>query len=330
MAETGTKKKILLEFEKPLAEIYDKIAELETLAREQNLNLDKEISEMKERAAVTERKTFQSLSPSQIVQVARHQLRPSTLDYIRLIFTDFVELKGDRLFGDDPAIVGGLAFLAQQPVAIIGHQKGHDTRENIYRNFGMPQPEGYRKALRIMRTAEKFGFPLITLIDTPGAFPGLGAEERGQAEAIAHNLLEMSQLQTPILSIVTGEGGSGGALGIAVANKVLMLAYAVYSVISPEACGSILWRNAAQAETAASALKITAPDLLKLKIIDGIIPEPQGGAHNNHEAAAQNLRQEIEKFLAEYKTKATAEITAERYDKFRQMGFFKTAVDNIY
>ncbi|MDR1452641.1 MAG: acetyl-CoA carboxylase carboxyltransferase subunit alpha [Candidatus Margulisbacteria bacterium] len=324
MAENiGEKKKILLDFEKPVAEIYEAIAELEAMSRAQKINVDKEIAALKKRAAQKEKEIFAALTPLNIVQISRHQLRPSALDYIGLLFTDFVEQKGDRLFGDDPAIVGGIAFFQGQNVAVIGHQKGHDTKENIYRNFGMPQPEGYRKALRIMRVAERFNFPIITLVDTPGAFPGLGAEERGQAEAIARNLLEMSRLKVPVLAIITGEGGSGGALGLAVADQVLMLEYATYSVITPEACGSILWRDPAQAEAAAKALKITAPDLLKLKIIDGIIPEPWGGAHNDHAAAAQNLGQAIAAFLQNYSDKTTDEITAERYNKFRNVGFFK-------
>ncbi|MDR2429085.1 MAG: acetyl-CoA carboxylase carboxyltransferase subunit alpha [Candidatus Margulisbacteria bacterium] len=324
MAEnTGAKKKVLLDFEKPVAEIYEAIAELEAMSKAQNINVDKEIAALKKRAAQKEKEIFAALTPLNIVQISRHQLRPSTLDYIGQLFTDFVEQKGDRLFGDDPAIVGGFAFFQGQTVAVVGHQKGHDTKENIYRNFGMPQPEGYRKALRIMRMAERFNFPIITLVDTPGAFPGLGAEERGQAEAIARNLLEMSRLKAPVLSIITGEGGSGGALGLAVANQVLMLEYATYSVISPEACGSILWRDPAQAEAAAKALKITAPDLLKLKIIDGIIPEPRGGAHNDYAAAARHLSEAIAAFLQNYSGKTADEITAERYNKFRGMGFFK-------
>ncbi|GBR72949.1 acetyl-CoA carboxyltransferase subunit alpha [Candidatus Termititenax aidoneus] len=323
MAEnTGEKKKILLDFEKPVAEIYDAIAELEAMSRAQNINVDKEIAALKKRAAEKAQEIFASLTPLNIVQISRHQLRPNTLDYIRLLFTDFVEQKGDRLFGDDPAVVGGIAFYQGQNVAVIGHQKGHDTKENIYRNFGMPQPEGYRKALRIMRTAERFNFPIITFVDTPGAFPGLGAEERGQAEAIARNLLEMSKLKVPVLAIITGEGGSGGALGIAVANQILMLEYATYSVISPEACGSILWRDPAQAEAAAKALKITAPDLLKLKLIDGIISEPQGGAHNDHEVAAQKISQAIAAFLQNYSGCPADEIAAERYNKFRGLGIF--------
>lgn len=321
MAEV--KKKISLEFEKPITELYDKITELEGISREQNIDLSNEIEQMKKRAAQLEEKIFQNLTPIQIVQISRHQLRPGTLDYINLLFTDFVELKGDRVYADDPAIVGGFAFYNGQNIAIIGHQKGHDTKDNIYRNFGMPHPEGYRKSLRIMSLAEKFGFPVITLIDTPGAYPGIGAEERGQAEAIAKNLQEMSKLKVPVLSIVTGEGGSGGALGIAVANHVAMLEHAIYSVISPEACGSILWRDSGQAELAANALKLTAQDLLKLKIIDEIIPEPKGGAHNDHTLTGQNLSKIIEKFLKNYANKKADEITTERYNKFRAMGFFK-------
>jgi acetyl-CoA carboxylase carboxyl transferase subunit alpha len=316
------KKKLLLEFEKPIYELHEKIEQLETLSKEQDVDMTKEIKNMRERASELEEKIYENLSPLQILQIARHQYRPTTLDYIKLLFHDFVELKGDRCFADDPAIVGGFCSLDGQSVMVLGHQKGQDTKENIRRNFGMPQPEGYRKALRLMKLAEKFNIPIITFVDTPGAFPGLGGEERGQAEAIAHNLREMSALKVPVISIITGEGGSGGAIGIAVANKVLMLQYSVYSVISPEGCASILWRDATKADLAAKAQKITAPDLLELKVIDGIIPEPAGGAHRDYATIAQNMKKALQGFLTEYKKMPPTDIVDGRYKKFRNLGLF--------
>ncbi len=315
-------KKIILEFEKPLYELYEKIKELETLAESQGMDMSKELAVMKKRAADLEKKVYSNLSPIQILQIARHQYRPNTLAYIKLIFNDFVELKGDRCFSDDPALVGGIASLGEKTVVVIGHQKGRDTKENLKRNFGMAQPEGYRKALRLMKLAERFNFPVITFVDTPGAYPGLGGEERGQAEAIAKNLKEMSHLKVPVMAIITGEGGSGGAIGIAVADRVCMLEYSVYSVISPEGCASILWHDASKAGLAAEKMKMTAADLLSLKIIDKIIPEPHGGAHNDLINAAENLKKEIELFLKEFGGLPAEELTENRYKKFRQMGRF--------
>jgi acetyl-CoA carboxylase carboxyl transferase subunit alpha len=257
------------------------------------------------------------------VQLARHPQRPFALDYIERIFTDFQEIHGDRAFGDDQAIVTGFAFLGDQSIFVIGHQKGRDTKENIKRNFGMSNPEGYRKALRVMKMAEKFKKPIITFIDTPGAYPGLGGEERGQSEAIARNLLEMAKLRVPIVAVVTGEGGSGGALGIGVANKILILENSVYSVISPEGCAAILWNDRARMQEAAEAMKMTAPDLLELKIVDEIVPEPEGGAHLNHDLAAQNLKKALEKNLKALMTMSPTALEAQRYEKFRAMGVFQ-------
>jgi acetyl-CoA carboxylase carboxyl transferase subunit alpha len=256
--------------------------------------------------------------------LARHPQRPYTLDYINLIFTDWSEIHGDRAFGDDPAIVCGLARFHGEEVMVIGHQKARDTKQKVYRNFGMPNPEGYRKALRVMRMAEKFHRPIFTFVDTPGAYPGLGAEERGQAEAIARNLLEMARLRVPIVTTITGEGGSGGALAIAVADTVLMMENSVYSVISPEGCASIMWRDAAKKETAAQALKITARDLKQMAIIDDIIPEPEGGAHTDHEAASALLSGALSMHLATLKGLSPDELVARRYDKFRNIGQFFT------
>ena len=257
------------------------------------------------------------------VQLARHPQRPFTLDYVQRIFTDFHEIHGDRAFGDDNAIVTGFAYLGEQPVFVVGQQKGRDTKENIKRNFGMPNPEGYRKALRIMKMAEKFNKPVITFIDTPGAYPGLGAEERGQSEAIARNLLEMAKLKAPIVAVIIGEGGSGGALGIGVANKVLMLENSVYSVISPEGCAAILWNNREMIQQASEVLRLTAQDLLSFKIVDEIVPEPEGGAHLNHESAALNLKKALEKNLRGLMGLSPKALEDQRYQKFRAMGVFQ-------
>ncbi|MBI5399579.1 acetyl-CoA carboxylase carboxyltransferase subunit alpha [Candidatus Saganbacteria bacterium] len=265
---------------------------------------------------------FNNLTPLQIVQIARQIQRPTTLDYINCIFTDFVELHGDRNFGDDPALVAGLAKLDGCSVAVMGHQKGKSTKENLARNFGMANPEGYRKALRIMRIAERNHKPIISLIDTPGAYCGIGAEERGQAEAIAKNLREMTELTIPFVTVITGEGGSGGALGIGMGNRVLMLEYSIYSVISPEGCASILFRDAKRANDAALAMKITAPDLLKLGVIDEIIKEPPGGAHNDVQQSASNIKSAIIKHLGPLLSLSQRELIADRYNKFRKMGFF--------
>src|SRR5919197_1640941 len=276
-----------LDFEQPLLELEIRIAALQ--ATDDPAQAD-EIARLQERLDRQRQRTYASLTPWQRTQLARHPKRPHTRDWCKLLLDDFTELHGDRLFRDDPAIVGGLARFEGRSVVVMGHQKGRDTREKIARNFGMPHPEGYRKALRLMQLAEKFGKPVITFIDTPGAYPGIGAEERGQAEAIARNLREMAGLRTPIVAVVTGEGGSGGALALGVADRVFMLEHAIYSVISPEGCAAILWEGARRARDAAEVLRITAPDLLKLGVIDAVIAEPPGGAHRNWEKAAEELR----------------------------------------
>ena len=313
-----------LEFEKPLLELENRIAELR--ASEEPLEARDEIAKLEERLARQQQRVYSSLTAWQRAQIARHPKRPHTLDLVNLLLGDWVELHGDRVFGDDKAIVGGLATFDGEPVVLIGHQKGRDTRENIARNFGMPHPEGYRKALRLMQLAGKFGKPIITFIDTPGAYPGLGAEERGQAEAIARNLREMAGLPTPVICVVTGEGGSGGALAIGVGNRVLMLEYAIYSVISPEGCAAILWGDAAKAPEAAELMRVTAPDLLKLGVIDAIVPEPIGGAHRNWEATAASLRAALRDQLWQLKSKSEAELIEERHEKFRRIGVFEEIV----
>lgn len=264
-----------------------------------------------------------NLTPWEITQLARHPLRPYTLDYVKLIFEDFIELHGDRRFADDKAMIAGLAFFKKESVVVIGHQKGRTTREKIERNFGMANPEGYRKALRIMKLGEKFGLPIISFVDTPGAYPGIGAEERGQAEAIAYNLREMARLKVPIIVIVIGEGGSGGALGIGVGDKVYMLEYSIYSVISPEGCAAILWKNQSAVEESARNLKLTAKDLLSLGVIDEIIPEPLGGAHSNYEEMAERISEYIEKGLKELKKIPPDKLVKKRIEKFRKMGVFE-------
>ncbi len=310
-----------LEFERPLLELENRIAELR--ASDDAQAARDEIGRLDERLKRLQQKVYRSLTPWQRAQLARHPKRPHTLDLFRLLLEDFVELHGDRVFGDDKAIVGGLARFEGDAVVAIGHQKGRDTRENIARNFGMPHPEGYRKALRLMELGAKFRKPIITFIDTPGAYPGLGAEERGQAEAIARNLREMAGLGTPIVCVVTGEGGSGGALAIGVANRVLMLEHAIYSVISPEGCAAILWGESAKAPEAAELMRITAPDLLRLGVIDGIVPEPTGGAHRNWEETAENLRGPLRDALWELRSRTPEELVAERYGKFRKIGVFE-------
>ncbi|MGH7364876.1 MAG: acetyl-CoA carboxylase carboxyltransferase subunit alpha [Candidatus Rokuibacteriota bacterium] len=313
-----------LEFEKPLLELENRIAELRTA--EDPLVARDEIARLEERLARQQQRVYSGLTAWQRTQIARHPKRPHTLDLVNLLLEDWVELHGDRVFGDDKAIVGGLASFDGEPVVVIGHQKGRDTRENIARNFGMPHPEGYRKALRLMQLAAKFGKPIIALIDTPGAYPGLGAEERGQAEAIARNLREMAGLPTPVICVVTGEGGSGGALAIGVGNRVLMLEYAIYSVISPEGCAAILWGDAAKAPEAAELMRVTAPDLLKLGVIDAVVPEPVGGAHRNWEATAASLRAALRDQLWQLKSKSEAELIEERHEKFRRIGVFEETV----
>ena len=310
-----------LDFEQPLIDLETRIAALQE--GEDPAQARDEIAKLEERLARLRQRTYASLTAWQRTQIARHPKRPHTRDLCRLLFDDFVELHGDRVFGDDAAIVGGLARFEGYGVVVIGHQKGRDTREKIARNFGMPHPEGYRKALRLMQLAERFGKPVITFIDTPGAFPGIGAEERGQAEAIARNLRAMAALRTPLVAIVTGEGGSGGALAIGMGNRVLMLQYAVYSVISPEGCAAILWGDAAKAPEAAELMRITAPDLLRLGVIDGIVEEPVGGAHRDWDATAATLRGVLRNALADLRTKSPDAVVAERHEKFRRMGVFE-------
>jgi acetyl-CoA carboxylase carboxyl transferase subunit alpha len=313
-----------LEFEKPVLELENRIAELR--ASEDSVAARDEIAKLEERLARLQQRVYSGLTAWQRTQIARHPKRPHTLDLVNLLLENWVELHGDRVFGDDKAIVGGLATFDGEAVVVIGHQKGRDTRENIARNFGMPHPEGYRKALRLMQLAAKFGKPIITLIDTPGAYPGLAAEERGQAEAIARNLREMAGLPTPVICVVTGEGGSGGALALGVGNRVLMLEYAIYSVISPEGCAAILWGEAAKASEAAELMRVTAPDLLKLGVIDAIVPEPVGGAHRNWDATAASLREALREQLWQLRSKSEAELIEERQEKFRRIGVFEETV----
>jgi acetyl-CoA carboxylase carboxyl transferase subunit alpha len=312
-----------LEFEQPLLELELRIAALTALDDPTRAD---EIAKLEERLDRLRQRTYAGLSAWQRTQLARHPKRPHTRDWCKLLLEDFLELHGDRVYGDDAAIVGGLARFESQSVVVIGHQKGRDTREKIARNFGMPHPEGYRKALRLMELAAKFAKPIITFIDTPGAYPGLGAEERGQAEAIARNLRRMASLPVPLIVVVTGEGGSGGALAIGMGNRVLMLEYSVYSVISPEGCAAILWGDAGRAPDAAEAMRTTAPELLRLGIIDGIVPEPVGGAHRDWERAAENLRVTLREQLWTLRDKSREELVSERYEKFRRMGVFEEGV----
>lgn len=310
-----------LDFEKPIYELESKIEEMRQY--EGDLDIKDEISKLESKVFSLKKSIFDNLTRWQRVQLARHPERPYTLDYINMMTTDFIELHGDRHYGDDKAIVGGLAKLDGQKVMIIGHQKGRDTKSNVYRNFGMPNPEGYRKALRLMKLAEKFNIPVITLLDTPGAFPGLEAEERGQAEAIAKNLFEMSKLRVPIIIVIIGEGASGGALGIGVGDRILMLENTWYSVISPESCSSILWRSWDYKEQAAEALKLTAPDLLEQKIIDRIIPEPLGGAHKNYNEIADTLKSILLEELADLMKIKPDKLVQNRLEKFGAMGVFE-------
>jgi acetyl-CoA carboxylase carboxyl transferase subunit alpha len=307
-----------LDFEKPVVELESKIKELLEFSAD-NADLKSEIVRLEKQVEKMRCEIFSNLTPWQIMQIARHTNRPFTMDYIKLIFTEFFELHGDRNFADDHAIVGGLAKLDGEPVMVIGHQKGRDTKEKVYRNFGMPNPEGYRKALRLMEMAERFKLPILTFVDTPGAFPGIGAEERGQAEAIARNLREMSCLTVPIIVTVTGEGGSGGALAIAVGDRVLMLEYSVYSVISPEGCAAILWSDGTKGAIAAEALKLTAKDLKELDVIDEIVKEPLGGAQRDHVLMAKTLHDALSRNLKELKKVPSDRLVAERYQKMRKM-----------
>lgn len=311
-----------LDFEQPIAELQAKIEELRYVG-DAEINLSEEIGKLEEKAASLTRSIFSKLTPRQISQLARHPKRPYTLDLIRYLFTDFKELHGDRAFADDKAIIGGMARFRGQSVMVIGHQKGRDTNENIKRNFGMPRPEGYRKALRLMHMAEKFQLPIITFIDTPGAYPGIGAEERGQSEAIARNLYEMAKLRTPIICTVVGEGGSGGALAIGVGDRVMMLQYATYSVISPEGCASILWKSAEKAADAADAMGITADRLKSLGLIEQIIPEPLGGAHRDMETAAQHIGEALDANLRNLKAMNIDKLLDQRYQRIMGFGQFE-------
>lgn len=310
-----------LEFERPLADLEKKIQDLSSFSSD-TVDLKSEIAKLEKKAEQMRREIFSGLSRWQTAQVARHPNRPYTLDYIGLICSDFNELHGDRGFADDPAIVGGLARIDGQPVMIIGHQKGRDTKEKVFRNFGMPNPEGYRKALRLMQMADRFGLPIVTLVDTPGAYPGIGAEERGQAEAIARNLREMACLRVPMVICITGEGGSGGALAIAVGDRIMMLEHAVYSVISPEGCAAILWSDGTKGAQAAEALKLTARDIKELEIIDEVIAEPAGGAHRDSIAMAATLKEAILRNLRELQAIPPERLVEMRYEKFRKMSRF--------
>ena len=312
----------VLDVEKPLLDLERQIEELRKLGGEQGIDVTEEVGLLQTKLDGLRQEIYANLTPMHRVLLARHPRRPYALDYLNGVFTDFIELHGDRLFRDDPAIVGGWARIAGQSVMVIGHQKGRDTKENIRRNFGMPHPEGYRKALRMMRLAARFHAPIVTLVDTPGAYPGLGAEERGQSEALATNILEMSALETPIVTVVIGEGGSGGALALGVADRVIMFENSVYSVISPEGCAAILWKDATQRERAAEALKLTAQDLLRLKLIDEIIPEPIGGAHQDPDAAGEVLREALIRHLGELRRLRPERLVRRRVEKYAAMGTF--------
>ena len=307
-----------LDFERPLLELERKIDELKSLTSSSDFSA--EIQKLEKKARRLQSEIFSDLSRWQVTQLSRHPQRPYFLDYVQLLFTDFFELAGDRSYGEDPSIVGGWARLDGRPVMLLGHQKGRNTKENMVRNFGMPRPEGYRKARRLMELADRFGRPVLTFVDTPGAYPGIGAEERGQAEAIAVNLEVMSRLHVPVVSVVIGEGGSGGALAIAVANRVLMLENSIYSVISPESCSSILYRDTTKAEKAADALKLTARDLLALKVVDELVPEPEGGAHRDPARAAESVGRVLRKHLQALLALDGPALVEDRYRKFRAMG----------
>jgi acetyl-CoA carboxylase carboxyl transferase subunit alpha len=315
-----------LDFEQPIAELEAKIEELKRVGFDNEINISEEIARLEEKSRKLTESVFSSLTAWQISQISRHPQRPYTLDYIDLMFDEFHELHGDRGFADDPAIVGGLAKLDGQPVLVIGHQKGRDTKEKIYRNFGMPRPEGYRKALRLMHLAERFRLPIFCFIDTPGAYPGIGAEERGQSEAIARNLFEMSKLRTPIICTVIGEGGSGGALAIGVGDRLLMLQYSTYSVISPEGCASILWKSADKAELAAEAMGITSDRLRELELIDEIVPEPLGGAHRDRKQVSDNLKAALKRHLEELRRTPIETLLQRRYERLMSYGIFEEAV----
>jgi acetyl-CoA carboxylase carboxyl transferase subunit alpha len=312
-----------LEFERDVVEIQDQIDKLLDLADRKGIDVSSEVAVLREKLESLREQTYDSLRPIEQVQVARHPRRPYTLDYVSRVFTDWVELHGDRLYRDDEAIVGGWARLRGRSIMVVGHQKGRDMKENLKRNFGMPHPEGYRKALRLMRMAEKFHRPVITLIDTPGAYPGIGAEERGQAEAIATNLREMARLRTPIVSVVIGEGGSGGALALGVTDRILMLEHSVYSVISPEGCAAILWRSAEHKEKAAEALRLTSANLVELGVCDEIVPEPPGGAHSDWDTTAESLAAAVDRVLCELTALPLDELLQARRSKYESIGAWR-------
>ncbi len=320
-------KTTFLEFEQPIAELETRIEELRYVQDDSAADISDEIQRLTKRSQTLTKDIYGKLTPWQVSQVARHPQRPYTLDYVQMLFTHFEELHGDRSFSDDPAIVGGLARFGNEACVVIGHQKGRDTKEKILRNFGMPKPEGYRKALRLMQLGEKFQLPVFTFVDTPGAYPGIDAEERGQSEAIGRNLFEMARLRTPVIVTVIGEGGSGGALAIAVGDVILMLQYATYSVISPEGCASILWRSAEKAPEAAEALGITASRLKTLGLIDRIVPEPLGGAHRDPQATAQSLRKALAEALKQLREKKPRELVEERLERLMSHGKFKEAAE---
>lgn len=311
-----------LNFEQPLVELRSKIEELERFGKEKGIDFTEEIARLEERYAKLEEEIYSNLSASEKLLIARHAQRPTTLDYVQEIIDDFIELHGDRLYGDDLAIIGGIGKLNDIPVTVVGHQKGKDTKDNIARNFGMPHPEGFRKGLRLMRQANKFRRPIITFIDTPGAFPGGAAEERGQAEAIARNLIEMANFRVPIICVIIGEGGSGGALALGVGNRILMLENAVYSVSSPEAAASILYKDAQQSKKAAEAMKITANHIYELGVADGIIPEPRGGAHRDLKQQAANIKAALETHLEQLLKMSEEQLLEDRYNKYRAIGKF--------
>ena len=314
-----------LEFEQPIAELEAKIEELKFIGSDASVNISEEIKRLQTKSRALTTSIFSSLTPWQITQLARHPQRPYTLDYVAMIFTDWQELHGDRMYSDDLAIVGGLARLEGTPVMLIGHQKGRDTKERVRRNYGMPKPEGYRKALRLMRMAERFRIPVITLIDTPGAYPGIGSEERGQSEAIARNLFEMSSLAAPVLSVVIGEGGSGGALAIGVCDRLLMLQFSTYSVITPESCASILWKSTEKKEVAADAMGGTADRLSKLGLVDEVLKEPHGGAHRDPQLMAEGLKQSLLKHLTELRNQPVTQLLDARQARLRAFGAYHDA-----
>lgn len=312
-----------LEFEQPIAELEAKIEELRFVGDDPEINIGEELARLKEKSKTLTKSIFSKLTSWQIAQIARHPMRPYTADYLRLISPDFQELHGDRMYADDPAIIGGMGRIDGRVVMFIGHQKGRDTKERVRRNYGMPKPEGYRKAQRLMRLAEKFSLPIVTFIDTPGAYPGVGAEERGQSEAIAFSLYLMAGLRTPIINVVIGEGGSGGALAIGVGDRLLMLQYSVYSVISPEGCASILWKSAAKAEEAADAMKITAQSLNEFGLVDAVLPEPLGAAHRDPEATAEVIRNAVIKHLDDVERLDTDQLLEQRQRRIAAFGHFK-------